>query len=247
MSSEWYLPADWPVPEFVRAGTTLRNGGISRAPFDTLNLGAHVGDNDAHVRHNREVVSERLGLPREPLWLNQIHGNTVVDADASNGNRIPDADAAVTRRRETVLAILTADCLPLVLCDPENSVLAAAHGGWRGLAGGIVTATIKAMQADAKDLYAWLGPAIGPSRFVIGDDVRDAFVSVDATLTACFVPTASDRYLADLYAIARRQLTVAGVARISGGHWCTYSDAQRFFSYRRDQQTGRMATVAWMT
>jgi YfiH family protein len=252
---------DWPSPARVRALVTTRglgarpgqgSGGAvggSDAPFDRFNLASHVGDDEAKVAANREQL--RAILPQEPRWLNQVHGVAVFEADdsppaAQPNGAVPEADAAVTRSPGRVLAIMTADCLPVLMCDRKGEVVAVAHAGWRGLAAGVVERALQAMRVPAADVIAWLGPAIGPEAFEVGQDVVDAFVREDAESGACFRARGPGKYLADLYGLARRRLVRAGVDSISGGEFCTYRDADRFYSYRRDGRTGRMASLVWI-
>ena len=236
------LRPDWAAGPEVRALSTLRAGGVSGGVFATLNLGDHVGDDPAHVRENRRLLREHALLPDEPRWLRQVHGCRVVDLDAE----APDlaADAALTRRAGVVCAILTADCLPVLLTDVRGRCVAAAHAGWRGLAAGVLEATIAAMALPPADLLAWIGPGIGPRHFEVGAEVRDAFVGADADAIAHFVPHGA-KFLADLPALARRRLVVSGVGRIASSDACTYADPQRFFSHRRDGRCGRHATLIW--
>ncbi len=244
---------DWgnEAPLHVGACSTTRMGGASHAPYDDgaggggLNLGLHVGDRLEDVLHNRKLL--RSLLPAEPAWLSQIHGTDVVDASCVAGT--PDADAAIASRPGVVCAIMTADCLPVLFCDMAGGVVGAAHAGWRGLAGGVLENTVAAMRsAGAGEILAWLGPAIGPRSFEVGEDVLRAFVERDAGAQAAFTPIAGrgGKYLADIYLLARRVLGRAGITRISGGGLCTVSDQRRFYSYRRDQKTGRMASLIWI-
>ena len=239
MSACWIEP-DWPAPDGVRAASTLRPGGVSRGAYAGLNLGVHVGDDPAHVAANRRLLREALNLPAEPVWLNQNHGVEVIRADAPA--RLT-GDAAVTRRAGIVCAVMTADCLPILLCDRAGIGVAAVHAGWRGLAGGVVEAAVAAL--NRSDLMAWLGPAIGPAAFEVGDEVRAAFLGRSGTCADAFHANGEAHWLADLYQLARRVLQRAGVCNIYGGEYCTYSDPDRFFSYRRDGLTGRMATLIW--
>jgi YfiH family protein len=246
------LPAAWPAPPGVVAFTTLRRGaGVSTAPFDAFNLGARSGDDPAAVAANRGFLEARFGLPSAPHWLRQVHGSGVLRFEAAAGNLQhgdePEADAAVTSSAGTVLAILTADCLPVVFTAADGSEVAAAHAGWRGLAGGVLEATVAAMRTPATQLLAWLGPAAGPQAYEIGIEVRDAFVTADTGAGEAFIATRPNHWRADLYALARRRLQAAGipVASIHGGGLCTIGDAQRFYSHRRDQRTGRMATLVY--
>ena len=236
-----FLIPDWPAPAHVRALQTLRTGGCSPAPWASFNLGDHVGDEPARVAANRAEL--RRQLPAEPLWLQQVHGTVVVDA--GQAPQAATADASFAHEPGLVCAVMTADCLPVLFCDRAGSVVAAAHAGWRGLLDGILESTIAAMQRPPADLLAWLGPAIGPERFEVGGEVRVAFVAHDAQAAASFRPH-GDKWLADIYSLARQRLQAAGVTNIHGGGHCTVSDAERYFSYRRDGVTGRMATLIWL-
>jgi YfiH family protein len=234
---------DWPAPPMVRAVVTTRAGGVSLPPYDSLNLGDHVGDDPAAVRTNRQRLSEALSLPAAPRWLRQVHGTCSVEASACSDQC--EADAAHTRTPGIVCAVLTADCLPLLLCDREGRQVAAVHAGWRGLLNGVIEQTLARM-AEPEALLAWMGPAIGPRAFEVGEEVHEAFCAEDSAAEAAFSPSASGRYLADIYALARQRLTRAGVVEVSGGDYCTYSEPERFYSYRRDGQTGRMASLIWI-
>ncbi|HCV96996.1 Laccase domain protein YfiH [compost metagenome] len=250
------LAADWPAPPGVHAGTTLRYGaGGSVPPFDQFNMGnryAADGDDPAQVQRNRDLLQAGLALPSAPHWLRQVHGTSVLRVDApplAQGVAVePTADAAVTSVPGVVLAILTADCLPVVLAARDGSEIAAAHAGWRGLADGMLEATVAAMHTPAAQVQAWLGPAAGPDHYEVGEDVFDAFVARDAAAAAAFVATRAGHWKVDLFALARRRLHSVGVdpARVSGGQWCSIAEPQRFYSHRRDRRTGRMATLAWI-
>jgi polyphenol oxidase len=245
----WIEPA-WPAPAGVRALSTLRSGGVSAAPYASLNLGSHVGDASEAVAANRRTLAAAAGLPSEPAWLAQVHGVEVVDLDAAEHEGIlgspPPADAAFTRRTGRVCAILTADCLPILLAADSGDVVAAAHAGWRGLAGGVIEATVKALGVAPARLMAWLGPAIGPQHFEVGSEVREALLQGDLGAEDAFVPNARGRFMADLTGLARRRLVSLGVGRIYGGGLCTYGDGARYFSHRRDGVTGRQATLIWL-
>ena len=233
----------WPAPAGVFSLMTTREGGVSSPPWDNFNLGDHVGDDAAHVAENRARL--RVQLPAEPAWLKQIHGATVVDA----GSDVLTADASVTRQEGCVCAVLTADCLPVLFCDRAGRVVAAAHAGWRGLAQGVLEATVAAMQVPPGDVLAWMGAAIGPQVFEVGDDVRLAFVTQHPEAAAAFVPDPSGvpgKWLADIYQLARIRLNRVGVQEIYGGGRCTFNEADRFYSYRRDGVTGRMASLIWL-
>jgi YfiH family protein len=233
---------DWPAPAHVKALQTTRAGGESVAPYASLNLGDRVGDNPLTVTANRQALSRFA--PTEPLWLKQMHGVKVVDA--ATASCLPEADAAYARAPHAVCTVMTADCLPVLLCDEAGSVVGVAHAGWRGLLGGVIEATITAMQAPPDRLMAWLGPAIGPQAFEVGTEVRDAFVAHDAQAAQAFIAKPNDKWLADIYLLAKQRLHKMGVNRIYGGDFCTYTDQSRFFSYRRDGVTGRMASMIWL-
>ena len=241
MNPDWIVP-DWPAPEQVSALVTTRAGGVSVAPYAGLNLGGHVGDDPASVAQNRAIL--RAALPAEPVWLTQVHGSTMFDADG--GNVSTEADASMTRQAGRVCAVLTADCLPVLFCDRQGSVVAAAHAGWRGLVGGMLEATVAAMQVPADSVMAWLGPAIGAQAFEVGDEVREAFIAVQPAASTAFAPHRHGKWLADIYALARLRLQRIGVTRIYGGGACTYNESARFYSYRRDGATGRMASLIWL-
>jgi polyphenol oxidase len=246
MSAAW-LNAEWGAPAPVRAACTLRAGGVSAAPFASLNLALHVGDEPAAVAENRRRVRAALALPGEPFWLEQVHGVAVADVDAAGGaaGAPGPADGAVTFRAGTVLAILVADCMPVLFASDDGAVLAAAHAGWRGLAGGVLEATVRAMRVDPPRVHAWLGPAIGSAHFEVGAEVRAAFLAQDPRADAAFAANARGRWQCDLELLARQRLAALGVQRISGAGLCTYTQPQRCFSYRRDGRTGRMAALIW--
>lgn len=243
-SSPDFITADWPAPARIRAISTLRSGGVSEPPYGTFNLGQHVGDRVASVAENRRRLRQRLALPSDPLWLNQVHGVDVVLAAGAQTR--PCADACIVETAGTVAAVLTADCLPVVLCDRAGTRAAVAHAGWRGLVAGILERTVAAMATPGRDLLAWLGPAIGPQAFEVGGEVREAFVTADPRAAEAFTQNERGRWQANLYHLARQRLGRAGVAAVYGGDFCTFGDAGRFFSYRRDGETGRMATVVWI-
>ncbi|UTH73634.1 peptidoglycan editing factor PgeF [Chromobacterium sp. IIBBL 290-4] len=243
MSNKDWLTADWPAPPNVRTLITTRAGGVSAAPYDSLNLGAHVGDAAEAVAANRAILRERL--PAAPAWLNQVHGVAVVDA-AELGNAAPDADASFARAPGVVCAAMTADCLPVLLCDDAGSVVAAAHAGWRGLCDGVIEAAVAATQAKPATLMAWLGPAISPDAFEVGPEVRQAFLFKDPAAEAAFIGIDNGKYLVDIYLLARQRLGKLGIERVYGGDFCTVIDRDRFFSYRRDGVTGRMASLIWL-
>lgn len=246
---EYCIIPDWPAPATVKALQTTRKSGVSVTPYGSFNLGTHVGDNPLAVSRNRMLLAPLL--PSEPVWLNQTHGLTVVDV--AQAGCLPQADASVSTHSGAVCVVMTADCLPILLCDERGSVVGAAHAGWRGLCDGVIESTVNAMRVPAPTLMAWLGPAIGPAEFEVGEEVRAAFVGQQPQAAAAFVrsasgvPGASGKWLADLYQLARLRLNALGVTRVYGGGLCTYSDAERFYSYRRDGVTGRMGTFIWLS
>jgi YfiH family protein len=284
MSSPGLITPEWPAPPGVRAAFTLRTGGVSAAPYDSLNMGAAIGDAPEAVAENRRLVREALGLPCEPVWLEQVHGTHVValgggawagggdtagsggasaggrDAAVGNGGAhaardragavaavaVPKGDASVAWGPGRVCAIRVADCMPVLFAARDGGVVGAAHAGWRGLAGGVLEATVARMGVPASQLIAWMGPAIGQANFEVGEDVRLAFTGVDPEAASAFVPNARGRWQCDLYALARRRLAAMGVSGVYGGGWCTFADSERFFSYRRSSQCGRMAALIWM-
>lgn len=244
MSAKFITP-DWPAPDNVQALMTTRDGGVSPPPYDSLNLGAHVGDSVEHVERNREIVSQRLALPNRPKWLNQTHSTTAV----SSTDAVCEGDACFTDRDGKVCVVMTADCLPLLVCNRQGTEVAAIHAGWRGLHAGVIESTINRLNSNPAELMVWLGAAIGPQQFEVGEEVRMQFVEKDAATSQAFTPSDSaGHWLADIFQLARVRLKRLGVhgSNIYGGGHCTYSDAQQFFSYRRDGVTGRMAALIWM-
>jgi hypothetical protein len=239
------LRPDWDAPASVCALSTTRHGGCSQGAYRSLNLADHVGDDPGAVRRNRQRLLEQAGVPGEPLWLNQVHGRAVCRIDRPPAAP-PEADAAVAFAAGAVCAVMTADCLPVLLCDQDGTAVAAAHAGWRGLAGGVLEATVAQMARPPASLRAWLGPAIGRDQFEVGDEVRAAFCAAAPRAEQAFRPSRSGRWLADLPLLARQRLEQLGVGRVAGGEYCTASDAARFFSYRRDGATGRMASLIWL-
>ena len=244
------LRPDWPAPAAVRACSTLRRGlevGVSAPPFDAFNLGVNAGDDPDAVARNREALRWLAALPGPVHWLRQVHGVAVhrVDAGTDPGAAV-EADAAVTCTPGQVLAVLTADCLPVLLCDRLGTAVGVAHAGWRGLAAGVLEATVGAMPVPPDRLLAWLGPAAGPARYEVGEEVRSAFVDADAGAADAFVATRPGHWRVDLAGLARRRLAAAGVTAVSGGGRCTIGEPEAFFSYRRDGRTGRMAHLAWL-
>ncbi|MGP0057465.1 MAG: peptidoglycan editing factor PgeF [Steroidobacteraceae bacterium] len=243
MNVQWLTP-QWPAPPAVCALSTQRGGGVSAAPYATLNLGDHVGDLSAAVAENRRRLRIAADLPAEPRWLAQVHGIRVADLDV--GGSTASADGAHTRRPGRICAILSADCLPLLFAAESGEAVAAAHAGWRGLAGGVIEATVRALALDPGTLLAWLGPAIGPRHFEIGPEVREELLRGDGGAEAAFTPNARGRFMADLQALARRRLARLGIERIYGGGECTFSHPDKYFSHRRDGRTGRQATLIWL-
>jgi len=237
-----FLQPDWPAPANVRAASTTRGGGVSEGNWQGLNLATHVGDDPGHVSANRQLLLDELGLAGLPAWLTQVHGTRVCDLPGSGDC---EADAATTTTPGEVCVVMTADCLPVLFTDTRGKRVAAAHAGWRGLAAGVLEASIAAFD-DPYEVMAWLGPAIGPESFEVGEEVRQAFVDRDAGAAAAFVQNRPGHWLADIYALARLRLAAAGVEAVYGGGFCTYRDAERFYSFRRDPITGRMASLIWM-
>lgn len=243
LPADWIVP-DWPAPGRVRAFVTTRSGGVSEGEHRSLNLGTKCGDEPARVAANREAVQRHL--PAAPRWLAQVHGSAVADLDRADAPGHAAADAAVTSVAGRVAVVLTADCLPVFLCREDGSRVAVAHAGWRGLAAGVLENAAAAVGAPAARVLAWLGPAIGPAAFEVGPEVREAFVAAQPQAQAAFVPRGGGKYLADLYALARLRLAQAGVRDVHGGGYCTYTEADRFFSYRRAKDGGRLGAFIWI-
>lgn len=244
---QWIIPS-WPAASRVLAVSTLRQGGVSAGVYASLNLSGNVGDNAQAVAQNRNQLQKILQLPSPPHWLRQVHGTRIqrFNAPASGHPQDWAADASVTNVPGVVCAVLTADCLPVLLCDHDGSEVAAIHAGWRGLAQGVIDAAVAQMHSPPSQLMAWLGPAIGPAAFEVGDEVRDVFVNELAAAHAAFKLLAPGTWLADLYQLARLRLHMLGVTQVYGGGRCTLSEVESFFSYRRDGSTGRMATLIWL-
>ncbi len=240
LPADWIAP-DWPAPARVKAFVTTRNGGVSRGPYASLNLGTRVGDDADAVNENR--VRVRTCLPEEPRWLHQVHGTHVAQAEEVAGE--VEADAAFTRASNAVCTIQIADCLPVLFCGRDGACAAAAHAGWRGLSAGVLEQTMAALRVPPSSLMAWLGPAIGPRGFEVGADVLDAFARSDPTHSA-FTATRPGKWMADLFTLARQRLAAAGLSAIFGGDLCTFSQPTRFFSHRRDRITGRQAAFIWL-
>lgn len=245
MSSETSLDLirpDWPAPDNVIAVSTTRSGGVSAGPYAGLNLGDHVGDAPGAVAENRRRLRAALGLATEPAWLRQVHGARV----QGPGDGDTCADAGLADGPGRVCVVMTADCLPVLFCNTAGTRVAAAHAGWRGLLAGVLEHTVAGFDDPPPQLLAWLGPAIGPRVFEVGDEVRQGFVAADPGCADDFAPCRPGHWLADIYALARRRLAARGLHRVHGGHWCTFSEPARFFSYRRDGVSGRMASLVWL-
>ena len=236
-----WIEADWSVPAGIHAGTTLRSGGLSQGSFDSFNLAAHVGDHQANVISNRIRLAHMLTLPQQPVWLNQQHGTRVINIDDLPES--PVADASVTTKSGIVCTVLTADCLPVLLCDQQGRQIAAVHAGWRGLLNGIIERTVA--KFSSQQLVAWLGPAISQQAFAVGKEVRDAFVQHASQSDCAFIKGRAGEWYADLYLLATLRLQTVGLTDISGGRFCTYHEQNYFYSYRRANQTGRMASLIW--
>jgi len=257
MRPDSILPANWPAPKNIHAFTTLRFGmGVSKPPFDRLNLGnrnGDQGDDPVLVEKNRQLLQTEFSLPGRPHWLRQVHGVEVLRFDETtepSGDFLcdePVADASVSSRKHTVLAVLTADCLPVLFCNRHGTEIAAAHAGWRGLVNGMLENTVHAMFDKPANIMAWMGPAAGPRAYEVGAEVRDAFIRHDKAASHAFVPTREHHWLVDLYQLARMRLQALGVGDVSGGEYCSISEPDRFFSHRRDKTTGRMASLVWMS
>ena len=239
------IKPDWPAPDNVQAVFTTREGGFSSGVYLGLNLGAHVGDDPLLVSKNRQQLQQQLGLQSQPVWLTQVHSTEILQAE-NTFTEPPVADAAITTKVGLPLTVMTADCLPVLFCDKDGTVVATAHAGWRGLCAGILEKTISAMQSAPDNILAWIGPAIGPSAFEVGDEVKAAFIAQDPEAVHAFTAH-NGKWLADLFLLARQRLNAAGVSAIYGGNQCTFSDAEHFYSYRRDGQIGRMVGLIWRT
>jgi len=240
-----FITPDWPAPANVRAVSTTRLGGVSHPPFDSLNLAGHVGDAPVAVANNRARLAGALSLPASPHWLSQVHGTEVARLETGSEG-LPEADASLTTQPGVVCAVLTADCLPVLFCDRAGSRVAVAHAGWRGLSAGVLEATVSAFQLPADEILAWLGPAIGPRAFEVGEEVRQAFCVVDPAAAEAFIAAGPGHWRADLYQLARQRLARAGVTAITGGGRCTFTEVDTFYSFRRDGITGRMASLIWL-
>ncbi|MCG7372575.1 peptidoglycan editing factor PgeF [Pseudomonas luteola] len=240
--NDWLTP-DWPAPANVRGCVTTRSAGVSHGPYESLNLGDHVQDDPAAVAENRQRLVDSLGC--RPAWLKQVHGISVVEADPA---QVLEADASWTSTLGIAATIMTADCLPVLFCNRQGTRVAAAHAGWRGLVSGVLEATAASLESSPQDILVWFGPAIGPDAFEVGAEVREAFVSEHSQAKTAFKPSVNDgRFMADIYQLARLRLASIGIDAIYGGGWCTYTDTARFYSFRRSPQTGRLASLIWLT
>ena len=239
------IEPDWPAPSNVKAVSTTRHGGVSQGCYSSLNLGTHVGDDSQSVEINRQRLCQQLGINASPVWLEQVHGTQVLELTGKEGV-VEQADASVTNKPGVVCTVMTADCLPVVFCSQGGDRVGVAHAGWRGLAAGVLEATVEAMNVPANELLAWFGPAIGAKAFEVGDEVRQAFIDNQPFAETAFQRNNNDRWFADIYMLAWQRLDRLGVASVSGGDRCTYFEKDDFFSYRRDGVTGRMATLVWI-
>ena len=242
--TQTHIAASWPAPDNVKAFTSTRHGGVSQGEFASLNLGGHVGDSDADVQANRQLFSSGVAMPGTLVWLNQVHGTHVAVLPSSQA--IVAADSAVTRQQNQVCAVLTADCLPVFLCNKQGTQVAVAHAGWRSLCFGVLEETLKHFDSS-DEILIWLGPAIGPAAFEVGGEVRAEFIAQQAEAEAAFIVKDNGKWLGNLYLLAKQRLAAQGVTEIYGGDFCTYQNEADFFSYRRSGKTGRMASVIWFT
>jgi len=245
MTKKPWIEPQWPAAPNIRAISTIRKGGVSQPPWESLNLGDHVNDDPRHVAKNRRSLKHLAGLPHEPQWLTQVHGCDVLDASTPHLSLSCEADAIYSNTANTLCAVLTADCLPVLFADSDGREVAAAHAGWRGLASGVLEQTVRRFAAAPERLLAWFGPAIGAASFEVGADVRETFLEWGDECESAFVEHGEGHWMADIYQLARLRLRKAGVTAVYGGEYCTYSDAERFYSYRRDGETGRMASIIW--
>jgi polyphenol oxidase len=240
-----FIRVNWPAPHTIKAYTTTRLGGISTAPYDQFNLGDHVGEPLEQTTANRELLKQKLQLPGDPVWIQQTHGITTIEAKPAHTGQ--EADASFTQQSGIVCAVLTADCLPVLLCNRQGTQVAAIHAGWRGLANGVIESALKALELPPDDILVWLGPAISSNHFEVGDEVRDQFITFMKEAASAFSPSPNQRWMADLYLLARLRLQKQGITQIYGGEYCTYTDKHLFYSYRRDgAATGRMASLIWI-
>lgn len=239
------IQPNWPAPKNIKAYSTTRSGGVSSGAYSSLNLGDHVNDLPDNVLKNRALLRQHTQLPQEPVWLAQVHSTDVVTL---NGQPLANnrADAAYSTMTSQICTVMTADCLPVLFCSVAGDEVAAAHAGWRGLCDGVLEETVKHFVTPTHHIMAWLGPAIGPAQFEVGDDVRQAFLQHDSNADSAFKPYKPGKYLADIYQLARQRLTALSITQIYGGDFCTFTESEQFFSYRRDKVTGRMASLIWI-
>lgn len=243
-----YLKPNWNAPAHVHAVTTLRTGGFSRGSYSSFNLADHVGDDHNTVIKNRQQLYEDLKLSHEPLWLKQVHGIEVINWNETLVKQTEyEADASFTQLRHHACVALTADCLPVVICDQKGTIVAAVHAGWKGILSGVIEATVKKMGVPGESLIAWMGPAIGPEAFEVDEDVRDKFIQVEQQAEEAFKPGKPGKWFGDIFLLGKQQLNRVGVNSVFGGYHCTYKQTDQFFSVRREKETGRMATLIWMT
>lgn len=244
-----FIKPNWPAPDNIFAFTTTRQRGNSLAPYASFNLAMHVGDELFKVEHNRQLLRQQLNLPSEPNWLQQTHSNTVAIFNNLQNESNPIADAAMTQSPNTICTVLTADCLPILLCNKKGTLVSAIHAGWRGLAKGIIENTIQTMETPPSELLAWMGPAIGPDAYEVSEDFVDTFISFDQKAMQALKtkPNTKNKWLANIYLLAEQRLAALGVTSIYGGEYCTFSDETNFYSFRRDGVTGRMATLIWLS
>lgn len=235
---------NWPAPSWIKACTTTRCGGFSRPPFASFNLSPYVQDNPEHVAKNQRLLKNLLGINQLPSWLKQVHGTRIISADNQTADRI--ADAVYSHQAQHVCAVLTADCLPLLVCSPKHVCIAAIHAGWKGLVAGIIENSINALNCPTHELLVWLGPAIGPDAFIVGDEVRQIFIKKDLNAKVAFQHLENNAWLANLYQLAIQRLHGLGISTIYGGDYCTYTNKELFFSFRREKITGRMASLIWI-
>lgn len=236
---------DWPAPANVQAVVTTRQGGVSLPPYDSLNLGDHVGDAPENVAQNRQRLITSARLPSMPLWLRQTHSTIVINSQSWQAKT--EADAIISTAQDRVCAVMTADCLPVLLCHRSGSEVAAIHAGWRGLCDGIIEQTVARLAGSPADYLAWLGPAIGATQFEVGEEVRNAFLAHSTDASVAFKTSRPGHFMADIYSLGRQRLNACGIADMYGGDYCTVSQPEKFFSYRRDDVTGRMASLIWLT
>lgn len=244
MVTDIMLTPNWPAPLNVKAVSTTRQGGFSQAPFDSMNVGTHVGDDASVVKKNRDQLKQLIHLPNSPLWLTQVHGTDVIHT--SSWKKSSQADAIYSDQPNQVCAIMTADCLPVLFTDRQGKQVAAAHAGWRGLLNGVLENTVSQFTGAREDILVWLGPAIGPSQFEVGQEVYAAFTAYSQDAKQAFKVSDQTHYLADIYLLAKQRLSALGITQIYGGDFCTVTEKQRFFSYRRDGITGRMVSLIWI-